>query len=254
MLQTRLILTCALSLCAFTLAKAADAPQFDRPGIAFSTATVPRGSVSFEQGLPDFERSSDAGVSTRAYSADTNVRVGLSDSLEVQVAAAAFNYVTTRSQGIETSSRGSGDSSIALKVALPSNQPRLSWAALGSVTFASGARDFTAGAPTYDLGTTVSLQIADNASTAFYVDLTRFRDETTWTVSPSFSYSVTDTVGTFVEAGASHSRHDPDVDVAGGGFTWMITPVVQLDLAADFGLNRASPHVQGGFGVAVFLE
>ena len=50
-----------------------DPPQFDRPGIAFAAATVPRGAISFEQGLPDFQRSSDAGDAgsrVTSYAAD----------------------------------------------------------------------------------------------------------------------------------------------------------------------------------------
>jgi hypothetical protein len=230
------------------------APQFDRPGIAFATATVPRGSLSFEQGLPDFQHSSDAGVKATTYAADTNVRIGLTDSLELQVGGALFNYMTVHSQGTEAISHGMGDSNLALKISLPSASPRITWAMLGGVTFATGDRDFTAGAPEYDLGTTVSVQLADNESTAFYVNVSRFHDATTYTVSPSFSYSLTDTVGTFFEAGASHASHEPDIDVAGGGVTWMVTPVVQLDLSADFGLNHASPDIHGGFGFSVFVD
>ena len=36
-------------------------PAFDRPGIAFSTTTLPAGSFAWEQGLPDFEHSSGGG-------------------------------------------------------------------------------------------------------------------------------------------------------------------------------------------------
>jgi len=231
-----------------------DPPQFDRPGIAFAAATVPRGAISFEQGLPDFQRSSEAGSRVTSYAADTNVRIGLTDSLEIQLGTALFNYMTVRTAGAEGASHGAGDSGIALKTTLPTTSARVSWAALGSVTFATGDRDFTAGAPEYDLGTTVSMQLADKAATAFYVNLSRFHDETTYTVSPSFSYSVTDSIGAFVEAGVSHTRHNPDVDVAGGGVTWMITPVVQLDLSSDFGLNHASPDWQGGLGISVFVD
>ena len=40
----------------------ADTPAFDRPGIAFSVTTLPAGTVSWEQGLPDLSRNRDEGI------------------------------------------------------------------------------------------------------------------------------------------------------------------------------------------------
>ena len=125
---------------------------------------------------------------------------------------------------------------------------------LGSVAFATGEDPFTAGKPQYDLGTTLNFNVNNRYSTAFYVNVTRFERENTYTFSPSLSFAVTDTVGAYVEAGVSHMKQSPNSAVAGGGITWMVTPVVQLDVSVDFGLNAKSPDVQGGFGISVFIE
>lgn len=232
----------------------AETPAFDRPGIAFSTTTIPPGSFSFEQGLPDFQRSSDGDTKTTLYSAGTNLRIGLGETVEIQIGATLFNRQKTQVSGVSESMHGRGDSSLAVKVALPSSSKTFSWAVFGSVAFATGEDPFTAGKPQYDLGTTLNFNVNNRYSTAFYVNVTRFERENTYTLSPSLGFAVTDTVGAYMEAGVSHMNQGPDSAVAGGGITWMVTPVVQLDVSVDFGLNAESPDVQGGFGIAVFIE
>lgn len=232
----------------------AETPAFDRPGISFSTTTIPLGSFFFEQGLPDFQRSSDGGTKTTFYSVGTNLRIGLGEAVELQVGTALFNHQKMETSGVSESMNGRGDSSLAVKVALPSSSRTFSWAVLGSVAFATGEDPFTAGKPQYDLGTTLNFNVNDRYSTAFYVNVTRFERENTYTLSPSLSFAVTDTVGAYVEAGASYTAQGSDSAVAGGGITWMATPVVQLDVSVDFGLNAKSPDVQGGFGISVFIE
>ena len=232
----------------------AETPAFDRPGIAFSTTTIPLGSFSFEQGLPDFQHSSDGGTKTTLYSAGTNLRIGLGEIVEFQVGTALFNHQKTQVSGVSESVNGRGDSSLAVKVALPSSSKTFSWAVLGSVGFATGEDPFTAGERQYDLGTTLNFNVNDSYSTAFYVNVTRFERENTYTFSPSLSFAVTDTVGAYVEAGVSHMKQSPNSAVAGGGITWMVTPAVQLDVSADFGLNSASLDIQGGLGISVFIK
>jgi len=67
-----------IGLCFFEVAQA-DVPAFDRPGIAFSTGTLPARSVTWEQGLPDFARTSDGGTDSTLYAFDSTLRVGLTE-------------------------------------------------------------------------------------------------------------------------------------------------------------------------------
>lgn len=59
----------------------------------------------------------------------------------------------------------------------------------------------------------------------------------TYTFSPSLGFALGERGGAFIEAGYSDSADAPATAVAGGGFTWMATPMMQLDISADFGLN-----------------
>jgi hypothetical protein len=230
-----------------------DAPPFDRPGIAFSTGTLPAGTFAWEQGAPDFEHSSHDGVDTTLYSADSRLRVGLTDSVEVQAAAALFNEMRTHTSGNTENADGRGDTSLAVKVALPAHQ-RFSWAALGAVTFSDGANQFTNGSTAYDLGIAVGYAFNDDAAGELYVNVNHLDGDTSFDVSPNLNFTISQSLAGFVEMGATYNNHGLDEAVAGGGFTLMVTPVVQLDLSADFGLTNKSPDVLAGFGLSVFFR
>jgi hypothetical protein len=234
-----------------TAAAHADIPAFDRPGIAFSTTTLPAGGVSWEQGLPDFERDDDGGVRTTAYAAATNLRIGLADGVEVQLSGSPFNVARTRGAPTE---RGGGDSGVAVKLALPTGTERFSWAVLAGATFDTGAAAFTAGATQYDLATTFGYDLSDMVSSALYLAASRLDGDTTWAWSPSLGFAIDERFGAFVEAGFEYPEHGRAPRVAGGGVTFMATPRMQLDLSMDFGINDAAPDVQGGIGFSLYFD
>ncbi|HEY0917071.1 MAG TPA: transporter [Solimonas sp.] len=240
----------AASLALFAVAPAlADTPAFDRPGIAFSTTTLPVGGLAWEQGLPDFVHDSGSGASATLYSAGTNVRIGLTPQVELQIGAALFNWLDADG-GNES---GIGDTSLALKAALPSDWKDFSWAVLGAVSLPTGDDPFTADDPQYDLGVTFSQDLDGDLSAAFYVNASHLDGDTTWSISPSLGVAISDRLGAYVEAGADFGASAQD-RVAGGGLTWMLTPRVQLDESAVCGLNDETPDVAGGFGVSAYFE
>ena len=70
-------------------------------------------------------------------------------------------------------------------------------------------------------------------------------------ISPNLNVGLTQTLGAFVEAGAVFGDHGTSNVVAGGGFTWMATPAVQLDASADFGLTSQSPKIAAGLRIGL---
>ena len=231
----------------------ADSPPFDRPGIAFSTGTLPAHGVVWEQGLPDFERSSDRGVTSTLYTFDSRLRVGITDSFEVQLGTAPFNQLELREAGNTDNADGRSDASFAIKAALPSSD-QFSWAVLAGVTDSSGADNFTNGATAYDVGVALGYALSDDVSTEIYVNVERIDGSGSVDVSPNLNIAISQSITAFVEAGAVYSGHGLDQAVAGGGFTMLVTPTVQLDLSADFGLTSKSPDVLAGFGVSVLFR
>jgi hypothetical protein len=232
----------------------ADTPAFDRPGISFSTTTLPQGSFAWEQGLPDFQHSSEEGTKSTLYSADTNIRIGLSEHMELQLGTSLFNHLESKTAGVTETNEGYGDLTLALKAALPALSQNLSWALLGAVTLTTGQSPFRAEDPEYDLGTTLNLDINEKYSTALYFNISHSGSANTYTLSPSLGIALTDTLGTYLELGKDFTDEGPDSTIAGGGLTWMATPIVQLDMWADFGLTAESPDLQGGVGVSVFIQ
>lgn len=244
-----------LVLCALSgLATADDGPAFDRPGIAFSTSTIPVGALSLEQGLPDFESDDEDGIRSRSYSAGTTLRFGLAPRLEMQLSGAAFNYQRVSGPGLRSSANGAGDLGIALKAALPSKSDTVSWAVLGGATLATGNDAFSAGETQYDLAGTVAVDLGGSRSLSLYAGVNRLDGVEIYAFSPSLGFALGERGGAFIEAGYSDGADAPATAVAGGGFTWMATPTMQLDISADFGLNEAAADVQGGVGISFYFD
>jgi hypothetical protein len=232
----------------------ADTPAFDRPGIAFSSTTLPAQSFAWEQGLPDFESDRADGVTQRAYAANARLRYGISDQWELQLAAPWYERIDTNGSGRAFTAAGAGDVSVAVKVALPSGNDALHTALLGAVSFATGQGQLSLGTTQYSLGTTVGWSVSDQQSLAFYVNVDVLDGQAKWTLSPSWSFSVSDTIGGYIEAGYQPASHgDPANAIAGGGLTWMAKPTVQLDVYWLSGLTQQSTNLAAGFGVSVVV-
>jgi hypothetical protein len=230
----------------------ADAPPFDRPGIAFSTDTIAAGRFIVEQGAPDVVRSARSDDAETTYALGTRLRTGLTDSIEAQIAVTAFARLEGERAGRSYSADGHGDSSFALKAALPGSGSRVSWAALAAVTLANGSERFTNDDAAYDLGTTVGYAFDDDVDAYVFVDVERSGGRTSLQISPSIDFQLSPSLGAFVEAGATLAS-DTDTLVAGGGVMWLVTRSIQLDVSADFGLTDDSPTLQAGFGISVFF-
>lgn len=249
-------LACALpvTLLAFAGRALADTPAFDRPGIAFSTSTIPRGAFAVELGVPDFVQESDAGGKSTLYRLDTNIRAGLGQNVDLELATPIFNYQDTKAVGASDSASGLGDSSLSLKAVLPSTIETFSWAALAGVTLATGANPFTEAKPQYTLATSMSLKLDRTYSAGLYINVIYFDGRTGYTLSPNLNVTLGDRLSTYVQAGYTHFPQRPDTTIAGTGLAWMVASTVQLDLSVDIGLTGDSPDFQGGIGVSFFIK
>jgi hypothetical protein len=229
----------------------ADAPAFDRPGIAFAASVLPAGMFDWEQGLPDLTHNSTDGVRSTFYTADTRLRFGLGSTLEIQLAGSLWNRLDMRAAGISSNSEGAGDTAIALKWAPALSSKGVTLAVLGAVTFDTGSAAFTNGRPIYSLGATIARDMGAGRSIGFYANVDHSGNTNTWTLSPTFSFPISGSLGGYVEAGRVFGSGASST-VAGGGLTLLVHNRVQLDVYARHGFTSSSPDVQAGFGVSVY--
>ena len=100
-------------------------------------------------------------------------------------------------------------------------------ALLGVVSVPTAARDIGLESEQYSLGATVGWSLGEQQSLALYANVDLLEGQSTWTVSPSWGIALADSVGAFIEAGYQFGSAQDQTDnaVAGGGLTWMVTPV-----------------------------
>ncbi len=235
--------------CAATSARADDAPAFDRPGLSFAAAVLPAGNFDWEQGLPDFEHDSSAGVRTNTYAANTEFRLGIGHALELQLAGSPWNRVTVRDHGVHASATGAGDTRVAVKWAPPLATGGLSFALLGAVSLDTGAAAFSSGTTVSTVGVALSRDLGDGRSVGGYLNVDHDRSSNVVSSSLSYGFPLNDAVGVFVEVGHG-SGGGPATSVAGGGLTWLVDNRLQFDLSAHVGLTSRSPDLDAGFGIS----
>ncbi|GAE56869.1 transporter [Xanthomonas arboricola] len=228
-------------------AQTEDAPAFDRPGIPFAAEVLQPGVFAWEQGLPDASTDRSDGQRITQYTADTVLRLGLFQNVELQVGSDSYNW----QHGGGAHVRGGGDSHIGLKVALPSQSDSFHWAALGSYSVPTGSAAFSDGYAR-ELGVTASWDLAQQRALALYVNYARDSDGHTWTFSPNYTFFSGERFSSYAEAGfdtgSEHSR------VAGAGGAWQLPHAMQLDVSVLRGLTSESPDWQGGIGLSIAFQ
>ncbi|PPU36245.1 MULTISPECIES: transporter [unclassified Xanthomonas] len=228
-------------------AQAEDPPAFDRPGIPFAAEVLQPGAFAWEQGLPDASTDRTDGQRTTLYTADTVLRLGLSQQVELQLGSDSYNWQHGGGQRV----RGGGDSHIGLKVALPSRSDSFHWAALGTYSVPTGSPAFSDGYAR-ELGVTASWDLAQQRAFALYVNYARDDEGHTWTFAPNYTFFSGEHFSSYVEAGfdtgSEHSR------VAGAGGAWQLPHAMQLDVSVLRGLTSKSPDWQGGIGLSIAFQ
>lgn len=240
----------ALALClasGHVAAQADDAPAFDRPGIPFSAEVLQPGGFAWEQGLPDASADRSDGQRTSQYTADTLLRLGLFQNVELQLGSDSYNW----QHGGGARVRGGGDSSIGLKVVLPSRSDSFHWAALGTYSVPTGSPAFSEGY-SRELGVTASWDLREQRAIAMYVNYARDDEGHTLTFAPNYTFFSGDHFSSYVEAGFDTGSEQSRV--AGVGGAWQLPHAMQLDVSVLRGLTSESPDWQGGIGVSIAFE
>lgn len=240
----RAAIALCLGLCASAPATAEvrNNPGYDRPGLGFTPAVLQAGDVTLEQGAPDWSHADGAS----SFTADTLLRVGIGHAMELQFGS-GWNWFDA--PGATTDGRS--DSVLGLKIAPPA-RGRFSWGLLGSVEFTDGAHAFRSDRRQYLLGASFNWQHDDDRSTGVYAEVLS-GDTDSQLLAVNEGWSLTPTLGVFVEAAAQHAQALGYGGLAGAGLSWQVTPRVQFDLGARHRVVGRADTWQGGMGISVYF-
>ena len=248
------LVAAALTVVAARDTRADDVPGFDRPGIGISTGTLPAGSFDLELGLPDFDRSRDSETTTREYAHNSHFRYGLTDRLELQLTVPVLLQRISALDGRHTVG-GLGDISFGAKTTLPTLGLASQVAAVLSVSAPTATADMGAGSPAWSAAVEAGWALGSKATLNFYTNATLQNGATTWLLSPSLGFSLTDRLGAYVEAGQQlAAAGSPALTLAGAGLTWMARDTVQLDLYLLQQVHGPGSDVAFGCGVSMFFH
>lgn len=205
------------------------AVQPERPTVATHAHTVAPGYFEIESGVQG-DRVSQG---TRAWSAPSVLKVGLSTHTQLNISAPAFKSGAGQSSGL-------GDITVGVKWRLLDNHPLLGdFALLPAVKFANGSAVDGTGSGTRDLGVTAIASYAfGNVAMDLNAVYTRVgasgagpaSDAALWTAS--FGFPVAGQLSWVAEAFGA-----PTIDGSGTrstaailtGPTWLISPALNLD-------------------------
>ena len=229
---------------------AQDAAAFDRPGIGFASTTVPRGSLAWEQGLADVATNHDANGRQRQWVADTLLRYGLRDGLELQLGADSYAWQHVSDAGGHWRAQGMGNSRLGLKASLPGRTDAFSWAMLATASLPTGRAPIGGGTRGYDLGITAQWAMANDRSFALYADRS-FGPEHGWMLSPSYNFNLSQHWASYLEAGIGSGSQQGRM--LGSGLTWQPNPRFQLDVSALRGVRGAADW-HAGLGVSLLIQ
>lgn len=243
----------AMLMLGFALPALADNPGYDRPGYGFTPVVLGAGDITFEQGLPDWSRDRQDGITSAQYSADSLLRIGIGGPLELQLGSSPWNLLRQSGGGSDVRSRGHGDTVLGLKLALPSSNQIFSWGLLGSVEFTDGAKAFRGAGRQYLLGAQFNLQANERNSLGLYLQDVRSGGADSSIMAVSDNYALSRALTLYAETAWLHAPDQGSGTLAGAGLAWMITPRMQFDAGFDHRLDGAAPEWQTNLGVSIYF-
>lgn len=252
----------AALLAAALPAAAAGAPLRDycpaRPGLGTPPCTIDKGHASLEIGLADWTLAKAAGERTDSWTfADTLLRYGVTDRLELQLGWTAYGTARERSgAGPAAHGDGTGDVTLAVRGNLTGpDSSNFSAALMPYVGLPTGGRTIGAGTWSAGLLLPVSYKLAGNVALSFTGRIEAAPDEDrhgrhlAYGGVAGVGVPLTGKLGATLELSAQREENSTEV-LAGLSFGYMARPDLQLDVGANVGLSAAAPDAEIYLGIA----
>ena len=232
-----------------------------RPGLGSPACTMSSGRVSVETSLADWTLDKQPGERTDTILiGDTQVRIGLNDTIEAQIGWTPAGFVRDRTGGIVDRLARTGDVTLGLKAnfAHPDGKG-FSIAAQPFVTLPTGrppigAGDWGAGLAvpiTYDLSDTINLEVTPEIDAA--VDQVGHGRHIAARTVIGLGFALNDKLTLTLE-GQALRDDDPSgkttQGLASASFAYMATKDLQFDLGSVVGLTHDAPNIEFYAGIA----
>ena len=242
----------------------ADEPPLitDRPDATESAHNVPRGLFQLEAGFAggDLDRGESLGF---LVAPATLLRIGLNDQFELRLAFAGLLFEERiPGGGGEVTERGTGNTGVGFKAAIAEEKGAVPQVAfIGGLALPTGDEYFRPEradpvfrfalshslGERFSVGTNLGMAWISTADEIGIEDTESYFD---WTAV--LGIGVSERVGCFVEffglAGASASAKPLNVFQIGA--TYLITPRLQVDATAAWGLSEIAPDWTAGVGIS----
>jgi hypothetical protein len=227
--------------------------QADRPGQSDPAYVVPKGTWQIELG-GTFERTSGRVATWDAP--EPLLRYGVLESVELRLSA--DGWIGSHERGSETENAGS-DLELSTKVRLWEQQRWLpATSVLAGLSFPTGGRPVTSDGTdpfgkfiaSWELGEpfTLGANLGMAGPTQGVADRRRVFE---LFAAASLGISLTERTGAFLEYYVTvRGRGRRDEHAVDGGFTYLLSDDVQLDISGGAGLNREAPDFFVGPGIA----
>jgi hypothetical protein len=230
----------------------------DRPGLGTPACTIDKGHGDIEIGVTDWTLEKAGGERTDGWTfADTLVRYGLTDRLEVQLGWTAYGTVRDRTgAGPATHAGGTGDVMLALRRNLASpDGSGFSAALMPYVGLPTGGRTLGAGTWSAGLLLPVSYQLPGNLALDFTARVEAAPDDDrhgrhlAYGGVAGLDMPVSGALGATLELSAQREEDSTEL-LAGLSFAYMPRPDLQFDVGANAGLSASAPDAELYVGIA----
>ena len=237
----------------------------DRPPKADSATTVDAGHFQYETDLLNYSQTNFGGVTTRLYQAfDPVWKLGLTNWVDFELQFNGYQNLTATDNATGAAvakASGFGDVFVKSKINLFGNDGGSAALAIipyvkipsDAPTISNGVVEGGLIAPfqlqlPHDFGLTLMSEVdalkdaADSGRHANFVDLVNLNHAVPGIKNLSAAIEFFSSVGT--------DPNTPPIYTFDTALIYLLTPNVQLDAGADFGLNRAAPAVQVFVGLS----
>lgn len=243
------------ALAVLGMSSASFAVEFERPGTGFSTSTIPVGKLAWEQSLGNahyFEDQNQQGQTikhTLVY-ADTLLRTGLSDDVELQLGWQGPAWSKTKIAGQSSEQDGLGDVSIAVKKSIDLDDDKLSMAVLAQAVIATGNASFSVQDDIYTLASSINYAYSEGLTTGLSMFYSVQDGQWRATAVPNLNYALNDKWAGYSELVYSKAESEDYEYGLGSGVMYQVNSRLQLDAGVGVGLNGTADRYQASLGFA----